>query len=684
MTAGTLNARHADQGLPAADRAHQHRGPVDQRRPRAQPEGAGGGRARPTPSAPPAPSAARCTASPCSSRTTSTSPGMPDHGGLGRARELDPGPRTRRWWPSCAPRARSCSASSTCPSSRTSSPTAMPSGYSSLGGQVLNPYNADITPSGSSSGSGAAAAAGLAAITIGTETSRLDHQPGRRRRASSACGRRSASCRAPASCRSRATQDTAGPMTRTVADAAAELGAIAGKDPEDPATDTAPDTVPDYLAGLSPTALRGQADRRHQQHQRAVRRRRSRRSRRSARRRCRSPTPTAAGAPSTSSRRSSSATSTRTSARLPASAPMKTLADIIAYNTAHADDALKYGQTQLAAQPGDGPDRPGAERRLRHDPRQRPRATRSTAIDNALTRGTADPADDLEAIMTRGHADRRSARSAGYPQLGVPAGYSADDPRPGRDRVQRHGLQRGEAARVRLRLRAGDEAAQAAERDQPEPVALRPGQRVHGHDARVRAERRPPTRMSIATTGQRHGAGDALAHARRARRRSRRSTPGVARDYTASHDRERDLHRGRRDARRRPSERPAASINGSFSLAQPLQACETRYAATLDASRVVQRAGRRSRSGRRSAPTDAAADGHVREDADVHAVDHQRRKPPLTHLHARRFAGVEIGSSFRPFRTGRGTMRGRSLSSRRSPRCWSGRRAAYAPSRSRA
>ncbi len=53
----------------------------------------------------------------------------------------------------------------------------MPSGYSSLGGQVLNPYNADITPSGSSSGSGAAAAAGLAAITIGTETSRLDRQP---------------------------------------------------------------------------------------------------------------------------------------------------------------------------------------------------------------------------------------------------------------------------------------------------------------------------------------------------------------------------------------------------------------------------------------------------------------------------------------------------------------------------
>src|SRR3954447_5489345 len=46
----------------------------------------------------------------------------------------------------------------------------MPAGYSSLGGQVLNPYDADATPSGSSSGSGASAAAGRGAITIATET----------------------------------------------------------------------------------------------------------------------------------------------------------------------------------------------------------------------------------------------------------------------------------------------------------------------------------------------------------------------------------------------------------------------------------------------------------------------------------------------------------------------------------
>ena len=132
----------------------------------------------------------------------------------------------------------------------------MPSGYSSLGGQVLNPYNADITPSGSSSGSGAIAAAGLAAITIGTETSGSIVSPSA---AQGIVGLRptiglvSRTGIVPIS----ATQDTAGPMTRTVADAAAELGAIAGKDPEDPATDSAPATVPDYLAGLSTTALAG-------------------------------------------------------------------------------------------------------------------------------------------------------------------------------------------------------------------------------------------------------------------------------------------------------------------------------------------------------------------------------------------------------------------------------------------
>src|SRR4051794_12911688 len=132
----------------------------------------------------------------------------------------------------------------------------MPSGYSSLGGQVLNPYDIDASPSGSSSGSGAAAAAGLAAVTIGTETSGSIVSP------SAAQG--DVGLRPTVGLVSRtgivpisASQDTAGPIPRTVADAAAELQAIAGKDPDDPATAGAPAAVPDYLSGLSTTALQG-------------------------------------------------------------------------------------------------------------------------------------------------------------------------------------------------------------------------------------------------------------------------------------------------------------------------------------------------------------------------------------------------------------------------------------------
>ena len=162
--------------------------------------------------------------------------------------------------------------------------TGMPSGYSSLGGQVLNPYNADITPSGSSSGSGAIAAAGLAAITIGTETSGSIVSPSA---AQGIVGLRptiglvSRTGIVPIS----ATQDTAGPMTRTVADAAAELGAIAGKDPEDPATDSAPDDRPGLPGGAQPDGARRQADRRRSTTPTPTTRRRSRRSRRSVRRR---------------------------------------------------------------------------------------------------------------------------------------------------------------------------------------------------------------------------------------------------------------------------------------------------------------------------------------------------------------------------------------------------------------
>ncbi|NUR47786.1 MAG: amidase [Hamadaea sp.] len=111
----------------------------------------------------------------------------------------------------------------------------MPSGYSSLGGQVLNAYDTAITPSGSSSGSGVAAALGYAPLTVGTETdgsitSPADYQSLVGMKPTVGLVSRTGILPIAPS------QDTAGPMTRTVADAAALLAAIAGPDVADPVT----------------------------------------------------------------------------------------------------------------------------------------------------------------------------------------------------------------------------------------------------------------------------------------------------------------------------------------------------------------------------------------------------------------------------------------------------------------
>ncbi len=109
----------------------------------------------------------------------------------------------------------------------------MPSGYSTLGGQVLCPYKPGvINPSGSSSGSGAGGAAALAAITIGTETSGSILSP---TRANSLVGLKptvglvSRSGVIPLS----HSQDTAGPMGRNVSDVALFLSAMQGYDSAD-------------------------------------------------------------------------------------------------------------------------------------------------------------------------------------------------------------------------------------------------------------------------------------------------------------------------------------------------------------------------------------------------------------------------------------------------------------------
>ncbi len=131
------------------------------------------------------------------------------------------------------------------------------SGWSGRGGQTRNPYALDRNPSGSSSGSGAAVAACFCAAAIGTETDGSVTSPSSINGIvgiKPTVGLLSRTGIIPIS----ASQDTAGPMARTVRDVAILLTVMAGADPQD-----APTTVPerpaeaDYTRFLDPAGLRG-------------------------------------------------------------------------------------------------------------------------------------------------------------------------------------------------------------------------------------------------------------------------------------------------------------------------------------------------------------------------------------------------------------------------------------------
>ncbi|WP_404334936.1 amidase [Sphingomonas sp. MMS12-HWE2-04] len=130
------------------------------------------------------------------------------------------------------------------------------SGWSAVGGLVRNPYALDRSACGSSSGSGAAVAAGLAAVAIGTETDGSVVCPAAMNGLvglKPTIGLVSRTHVVPIS----HSQDTPGPMARSVKDAAILFSAMIGSDPADAATKEARNYVRDYAAGLSADALRG-------------------------------------------------------------------------------------------------------------------------------------------------------------------------------------------------------------------------------------------------------------------------------------------------------------------------------------------------------------------------------------------------------------------------------------------
>ncbi|MEA1014596.1 amidase [Sphingosinicella sp. LY1275] len=130
------------------------------------------------------------------------------------------------------------------------------SGWSAVGGQTRNPHALNRNTCGSSSGSGAAVAAGMVPAAIGSETDGSITCPAAINGVvgfKPTVGLVSRTHIVPIS----HSQDTAGPMTRTVRDAALVLAAMAGSDPTDPITAEADRRRADYAAALSPDALRG-------------------------------------------------------------------------------------------------------------------------------------------------------------------------------------------------------------------------------------------------------------------------------------------------------------------------------------------------------------------------------------------------------------------------------------------
>jgi amidase len=131
------------------------------------------------------------------------------------------------------------------------------SGWSGRGGQTRNPYALDRTPSGSSSGSGSAAAASYCAVAIGTETDGSVTSP--------AAAAALVGIKPTVGLIGRSgiipiahSQDTAGPMARTVRDAAILLGALTGVDPRDSATRASTGhALADYTTALDRNGLRG-------------------------------------------------------------------------------------------------------------------------------------------------------------------------------------------------------------------------------------------------------------------------------------------------------------------------------------------------------------------------------------------------------------------------------------------
>jgi len=335
----------------------------------------------------------------------------------------------------------------------------MPSGYSSLGGQVRNPYAPEVNaagipfvpPGGSSAGSAVAVAAGFAAAAIGTETSGSLLSPANQNglvTVKPTVGLISRAGIVPIA----ASQDTAGPLTRTVRDAAILLNILAARDPPDPATKHLQRPA-DYTKFLDPDGLRGArigvpsdpADPGNDVYYKPLRPPAAAVMREviavleaagATVVRANMPTRGWIGGPGTEAAilNTNPESPTRNQpARVPAiylyelkhdmnaylrdwakGARVRTLSDIIAFNKQNADRALRFGQDIfLAAEETRGD---LSEMEYKSARQMDLRASRTLGIDAYMD------AHKLDAILFPGTAGASIAAKAGYPSVLVPAG----------------------------------------------------------------------------------------------------------------------------------------------------------------------------------------------------------------------------------------------------------------------
>ncbi|MBB6734815.1 amidase family protein [Cohnella zeiphila] len=300
-------------------------------------------------------------------------------------------------------------------------------GYSSRGGQTVNPYGpGELFVGGSSSGSAVAVAASLCAAAVGTETSGSIISP--------ACQNFSVGIKPTVGLVSRFgiipithTQDTAGPISRTVADAAILLGALAGADDRDLAASFDADRAHrDYTPFLDADGLRGARigiprfyyreldEERMEIAEEAI----------AVLRKRGAVVVDPVSLPCESAdwdaevlRHEFKKGLNDYLARLGPESPVRSLRDVIAFNERNADRALKYGQgTLLWAEETSGT---LAEATYRNSLAQSVMAAREQGIDHAFREHR------LDALLFPGDEGGSDlAARAGYPSLTVPAGYA--------------------------------------------------------------------------------------------------------------------------------------------------------------------------------------------------------------------------------------------------------------------